>query len=237
MWVFIFQKYGKFGSILLGHFIKYKPLISEEWHVMSITFYKMSLYSYFGRLQILLYYSNVKKFFTILNELIFKRNMILVGNGFASLHFHLLLHMYYKCNSNCKCNALQIVSRAKQHSPHSVSRSQCRTGTDWACFLASQPDQAGKKMLKIKDFPKDFTWNHDKEITFTKYMPQLKTHQISSSMKKWSPILWQWKVTFQKTYQTIFKNVWNVKIHLNFQNITSYTVFKSTKYKWIHINE
>ena len=31
-WVFIFQKYGKFWSILLGHFIKHKPLISEEWY-------------------------------------------------------------------------------------------------------------------------------------------------------------------------------------------------------------
>ena len=29
--VFIFQKYGKFWSILLEHFIKHKPLISEEW--------------------------------------------------------------------------------------------------------------------------------------------------------------------------------------------------------------
>ena len=31
MWVFIFQKYGKFWSVLLGHFIKHKLLISEEW--------------------------------------------------------------------------------------------------------------------------------------------------------------------------------------------------------------
>ena len=30
-WVFIFQIYGKFWSNLLGHFIKHKPLISEEW--------------------------------------------------------------------------------------------------------------------------------------------------------------------------------------------------------------
>ena len=28
---FVFQKYEKFLSILLGHFIKHKPLISEEW--------------------------------------------------------------------------------------------------------------------------------------------------------------------------------------------------------------
>ena len=31
MRVFVFQKYGKFWSILLGHFIKHKLLISEEW--------------------------------------------------------------------------------------------------------------------------------------------------------------------------------------------------------------
>ena len=30
MWVFIFQKYGKFGSVLLGHFIKHKPLIFSD---------------------------------------------------------------------------------------------------------------------------------------------------------------------------------------------------------------
>ena len=28
---FVFKKYGKFGSISLEHFIKYKLLISEEW--------------------------------------------------------------------------------------------------------------------------------------------------------------------------------------------------------------
>ena len=33
MWVFIFQKYGKFWSISLQHSIKHKPLISEEWFV------------------------------------------------------------------------------------------------------------------------------------------------------------------------------------------------------------
>ena len=31
LWVFVCQKYGKFWSVLLGHFIKHKPLISEEW--------------------------------------------------------------------------------------------------------------------------------------------------------------------------------------------------------------
>ena len=29
--VFLFQKYSKFWSILPGHFIKHKPLISDEW--------------------------------------------------------------------------------------------------------------------------------------------------------------------------------------------------------------
>ena len=29
-WVFIFQKYGKFWSVSLEHFIKHKPYISEE---------------------------------------------------------------------------------------------------------------------------------------------------------------------------------------------------------------
>ena len=29
-WVFVFQKYGKFWSILLGHFIKHKPLSYED---------------------------------------------------------------------------------------------------------------------------------------------------------------------------------------------------------------
>ena len=33
-WVFVFQKYGKFWSILLGHFIKHKLLISEKCNVI-----------------------------------------------------------------------------------------------------------------------------------------------------------------------------------------------------------
>ena len=36
LWVFIFQKYGKFGSVSLGHFIKLKPLISEQWSINSL---------------------------------------------------------------------------------------------------------------------------------------------------------------------------------------------------------
>ena len=31
-WVFVFQKYGKLWIISIGHFIKHKPLISEEWY-------------------------------------------------------------------------------------------------------------------------------------------------------------------------------------------------------------
>ena len=31
-WVFVFQKYGKFWSMSLDHFIKHKTLISEEWN-------------------------------------------------------------------------------------------------------------------------------------------------------------------------------------------------------------
>ena len=30
IWVFTLQKYGKFSSIFLSHFIKHKPLISED---------------------------------------------------------------------------------------------------------------------------------------------------------------------------------------------------------------
>ena len=32
-WVFLFQNYSKFWSIPLGHFIKHKPLNSEEWYL------------------------------------------------------------------------------------------------------------------------------------------------------------------------------------------------------------
>ena len=35
MGVFVFQKYGKFWSVLLGYFIKHKPLISEAWTNLS----------------------------------------------------------------------------------------------------------------------------------------------------------------------------------------------------------
>ena len=31
-WVFVFLKYGKYWSILIGHFMNHKSLISEEWH-------------------------------------------------------------------------------------------------------------------------------------------------------------------------------------------------------------
>ena len=39
----------------------------------------------------------------------------------------------------------------------SVSWTECRTGTDRACFWASLPDQAEKNILKIKDFMKVFS--------------------------------------------------------------------------------
>ena len=31
LWVFVYIKYGKFGSVSQGHFTKHKHLISEEW--------------------------------------------------------------------------------------------------------------------------------------------------------------------------------------------------------------
>ena len=45
MWVFVFQKYGKFWSILLGHFIKDKLLISEKWKC-KYDFTQFRLYIY-----------------------------------------------------------------------------------------------------------------------------------------------------------------------------------------------
>ena len=47
-WVFIFQKYGKFWSVLLEHFIKHKPLISEEWltHYLKAQIEMYTLYIY-----------------------------------------------------------------------------------------------------------------------------------------------------------------------------------------------
>ena len=34
-WVLLFQIYEKIWSVMLGHFIKPKPLISEEWTIMA----------------------------------------------------------------------------------------------------------------------------------------------------------------------------------------------------------
>ena len=34
--VFVFQKYGKYGNVSLKHFIKHKPLISEECNISKI---------------------------------------------------------------------------------------------------------------------------------------------------------------------------------------------------------
>ena len=39
IWIFIFQKYGKFWRIPLGHFIKHKHLISEEWNRLEVLMY------------------------------------------------------------------------------------------------------------------------------------------------------------------------------------------------------
>ena len=39
MWIFIFQKYCNFWSISLGHFIKHKPFISEEWQLLVYSFF------------------------------------------------------------------------------------------------------------------------------------------------------------------------------------------------------
>ena len=41
--VFVFQKYDKFWCILPGHFIKHKPLISEEWWLGKRCFLKCLL--------------------------------------------------------------------------------------------------------------------------------------------------------------------------------------------------
>ena len=54
MWVFIFQKYGKFWSISLEHFIKHKPLIPEEWAwvfpgVLTISSFPYIALIYFGK--------------------------------------------------------------------------------------------------------------------------------------------------------------------------------------------
>ena len=45
-WVFVFQKYGKFWSVSLGHFIKHKPLISNEWSYMHSNFWLLIFTNY-----------------------------------------------------------------------------------------------------------------------------------------------------------------------------------------------
>ena len=35
-WVLLLQKYGKFWSVSLEHFVEHKPLISEEWLTINI---------------------------------------------------------------------------------------------------------------------------------------------------------------------------------------------------------
>ena len=36
IWVFIFKKYSKFGSVLLGHFIKHKPLLVPIYIIFAL---------------------------------------------------------------------------------------------------------------------------------------------------------------------------------------------------------
>ena len=47
-WVFVFQKYSKFWSISLEHFIKHKPRISEEWNTAKVLFYQRFSNSFFS---------------------------------------------------------------------------------------------------------------------------------------------------------------------------------------------
>ena len=62
LWVFVYIKYGKFWSILLGHFIKHKPLISEVWprifsgwaFFQRITFHNV-IFSLWGFLSVIWY--------------------------------------------------------------------------------------------------------------------------------------------------------------------------------------
>ena len=56
LWVFVYMKYGKFWSILVGHFIKHKPLKSEEWHFLDLC---KENYKYFTLRDI--FYTNVEK--------------------------------------------------------------------------------------------------------------------------------------------------------------------------------
>ena len=69
-----------------------------------------------------------------------EKNNIFISNNINKRIIMIVLSPFFITNSN-KTDIL----------------SQCRTGTDWACFWASLPDQAEKKILKIKDFIKDFT--------------------------------------------------------------------------------
>ena len=47
MQVFVFQKYGKFWSVSLGHLIKHKLLIFEMWGIINIFFEKLSTCFYY----------------------------------------------------------------------------------------------------------------------------------------------------------------------------------------------
>ena len=41
--IFVFQKYGKIWSVSLEHFIKHKPLISEEWWSTTYKVWKVQI--------------------------------------------------------------------------------------------------------------------------------------------------------------------------------------------------
>ena len=63
MWVFLLQKYGKFGTILQSYFNKHKPLTSEECTSQP---YKVFIVIYFHESKIcMLYY----KYYACLNYL------------------------------------------------------------------------------------------------------------------------------------------------------------------------
>ena len=51
--IFVFQKYGKFWRVLLGHFIKHdKPQICEEWHRLFLKYIKLQISALFNYRQV-----------------------------------------------------------------------------------------------------------------------------------------------------------------------------------------
>ena len=95
IWVFLFQKYGKFWSILLKHFSKHKPLFYEELAVAVYAkmYHEMiNEFQYgFGKCLYELYITYISKvdcntFASIkkLLEKITERKLILLGENFQS---------------------------------------------------------------------------------------------------------------------------------------------------------